>query len=58
MKNYINGRPIPDQDEIENEFGMHDYAYLMVSYLIDNFIELLKDKKVEPYLNRRMIIAS
>ena len=41
--------------ELENEFGMHeydsyDYAYLMVSYLIDEngkdyLIELLKDKE-------------
>ena len=42
-------------DEIENEFGMHeydsyDYAYVMVSYLIDtlgkdNFVNLLRDKE-------------
>ena len=41
--------------EIENEFGMYeydsyDYAYLMVSYLIeilgkDNFVSLLRNKE-------------
>ena len=55
LDNYINNNPIPDQNEIENEFGMHeydsyDYAYLMVSYLIDtlgknNFINLLRNKE-------------
>ncbi len=55
LDNYINNNPIPNQYEIENEFGMHeydsyDYAYLMVSYLIDtlgkdNFIDLLRDKE-------------
>ena len=54
LDNYINNNPIPEQREIEEEFGMHnydsyDYAYLMVSYLIetlgkDKFLELLKDK--------------
>jgi len=54
LENYINNNPIPNQEEIENEFGMHeydsyDYAYLMVSYLIDingkvKFLELLKNK--------------
>lgn len=53
LDNYINNNDIPTQEEIENEFGMHeydsyDYAYLMVSYLIetkgkDYLIELLKD---------------
>lgn len=55
LNNYVNNNEIPNQDEIENEFGMHeydsyDYAYLMVSYLIDEkgkdyLIELLKDKE-------------
>ena len=55
MDNYINNNSIPDQNEIENDFGMHeydsyDYAYLMVSYLIDtlgknNFINLLRNKE-------------
>ena len=55
LDNYINNNPIPNQEEIENEFGMHeydsyDYAYVMVSYLIDtlekdNFVNLLRDKE-------------
>lgn len=53
IENYINKRDIPHLKEIEEEFGYHDYdsydyAYLMVSYLIEKlgkekFIELLKD---------------
>ena len=53
MENYINTRDIPDQKEIEEEFGFHDYdsydyAFIMVSYIIevygkDYLIELLKD---------------
>ena len=60
MGNYIINNPIPDQLEIENEFGMHeydsyDYAYIMVNYLIDTMgkdklIEILKDiKKLDIY---------
>jgi len=55
LENYINNSVIPNQSEIENEFGMHDYdsydyAYLMVSYLIETrgkekLIEMLKDTK-------------
>ena len=55
LDNYINNNPIPNQEKIENEFGMHeydsyDYAYVMVSYLIDtlgkdNFVNLLRDKE-------------
>ena len=60
MDNYINNNPIPKQEEIENEFGMHeydsyDYAYLMVSYLIDTYgkdklINILTDiKQLDEY---------
>ena len=55
LDNYINNNPIPNQYEIENEFGMHeydsyDYAYLMVNYLIetlgkDDFVDLLRNKE-------------
>ena len=55
LDNYVNNKEIPNQYEIENEFGCHDYdsyiyAYLMVSYIIDTkgkdyLIELLKDEK-------------
>lgn len=57
LDNYINNNPIPAQEEIENEFGKHDYdsydyAYIMVSYLIDimgkdRFIELIRDNKID-----------
>ena len=53
LENYINTRDIPDQKEIEEEFGFHDYdsydyAFIMISYIIevygkDYLIELLKD---------------
>ena len=59
LDNYINNREIPDQSEIENEFGMHDYdsydySYLMVSYLIDRygkdeFVNIIKDNKINNY---------
>ena len=55
LDNYINNNPVPNQKEIENEFGMHeydsyDYAYLMVSYLIDTlgkdgFVNILSNKE-------------
>ena len=55
LDNYINNSPIPNQKEIENEFGMYeydsyDYAYLMVSYLIDTlgkdgFVNILSNKE-------------
>lgn len=56
LEDYINDEPIPNQSEIENEFGNHDYdsydyAYLMVSYLIesmgkDEFVDLIKNNKI------------
>ena len=54
LDNYVNNKEVPNQYEIENEFGCHDYdsyiyAYVMVSYIIDTkgkdyLIELLKDE--------------
>ena len=65
LDNYINNNPIPDQSEIENEFGMHDYdsydyAYLMVSYIIDYYgkdklIEALKDNKELEILKKDLL---
>ena len=56
LLNRINNRFIPNQTELENEFGMHeydsyDYAYLMVKYLIDtmgkdNFIECIRNNMI------------
>ena len=54
LQNYINGNRIPPIEELEEEFGLfdydsYDYAYLMVSYLIDTqgkkeFLEIISDK--------------
>ena len=68
LDNYINNNPIPSQFEIENEFGMHDYdsydyAYLMVSFLIetmgkDNFLLLLKNKEQIESIKTNLLIKS
>ena len=68
LDNYINNNPIPSQYEIENEFGMHDYdsydyAYLMVSYIIDCYdkeklIEILRDKKEFEIIKKDLLIKS
>ena len=68
LDNYINNNPIPNQDEIENEFGMHnydsyDYAYLMVNYLIDtlgkdNFIGLLKSNERIETIKKDLLLKS
>lgn len=68
LENYINNTSVPNQDEIENEFGRHDYdsydyAYLMVSYLIDtlgkdSFINLLKDKKQIETAKKDLLVNS
>lgn len=65
LENYINNNPIPEQKEIENEFGWHeydsyDYAYLMVSYLIDTLgkekiIDILKDIKQLDYYKENLL---
>ena len=59
LENYINKSPIPNQSEIENEFGMHDYdsydyAYIMVRYLIetmgkDKFIDLIRNNQIDSF---------
>ncbi len=56
FENYIHKTLIPKQIEIENEFGKHnydsyDYAYVMVSYLIetlgqDRFNQMLEFKEI------------
>lgn len=68
LDNYINNNPISSQYEIENEFGMHDYdsydyAYLMVSYIIDCYgkeklIEILRDKKEFEIIKKDLLIKS
>lgn len=68
LENYINNNQIPNQVEIEKEFGMHDYdsydyAYLMVSYLIDtlgkdNFVNLLRNKDQIETIKKDLVINS
>lgn len=60
LENNIHKHKIPSMDELENEFGMHDYdsynyAYLIVSYLIETlgkekFLEKLSNKNFSPNL--------
>lgn len=55
LENYINKNRVPSMDELVNEFGWHeydsyDYAYLMVSYLIDilgkeKFLSVIGDRE-------------
>jgi len=68
LDNYINNNPIPSQREIEDEFGMHeydsyDYAYLMVSYIIDYYgndklIEMLKNKEEFQLIKNNLLLKS
>ena len=46
LDNYVNNKEVPNQYEIENEFGFHDYdsyiyAYLMVSYIIIQKVKII-----------------
>ena len=62
LQNYINKQPIPDMKELEEEFGFHeydsyDYAYIMVSYLIETmgkkrFLEFLYDANMVTELSK------
>lgn len=62
LTKYVNKIDIPLMYELENEFGMHDYdsydyAYLMVSYLIetlgkDNFLVAIKSKNAIKELSK------
>lgn len=68
FENYIHKSLIPDQQEIEEEFGKHnydscDYAFVMVSYLIENmgkksFLGLLKDKSKIDEVKKNLLIKS
>lgn len=65
MENYIINNDIPDQYEIENEFGWHnydsyDYAYLMVSYIIEDkgkgtLFAMLKNSDVLDYNKNNLL---
>ena len=68
LDNYINNNPIPNQYEIENEFGNHsydsyDYAYIMVSYIIDYYgkdklIEVLNNKEELDIIKKDLLVNS
>ena len=68
LDKYINNKLIPNQYEIEEEFGMHeydsyDYAYLMVSYIIDYYgkdslIESLRNKEKLNNIKKDLLIRS
>ncbi len=68
LENNINNNPIPNQSEIENGFGRHeynsyDYAYIMVSYLIetlgkDNFINILRNIEKLKTIKQDLLINS
>lgn len=65
LENYINNNSVPNQIKIEEEFGMHeydsyDYAYLMVSYLIEtlgksDFLEVIKDENKVDRLKENLL---
>lgn len=68
LDEYVNKTDIPSMYELENEFGMHeydsyDYAYLMVSYLIetlgkDNFLVAIKSKNKIKELSKDLVAIS
>lgn len=68
LDEYVNKTHIPSMYELENEFGMHeydsyDYAYLMVSYLIenlgkDNFLVAIKSKDTIKELSKDLVVKA
>lgn len=68
LDEYINKIDIPPMYELENSFGMHDYdsydyAYLMVSYLIetlgkDKFLNAIKEREVIKKLSENLITTA
>ena len=68
LNNYIDVNNPPSMFEIENEFGEHeydsyDYAYLMISYLIetmgkDNFLIAIKSKKCIEKMSEHLVSKS
>lgn len=68
LDNYIDANNPPSMFEIKNEFGMHeydsyDYAYLMVSYLIDtmgknNFLIAIKSKEYIEQMSEDLVSKS
>lgn len=68
LDNYINKCNIPSMEEMEKEFGMHDYdsyhyAYLMVSYLMETmgkcqFLVAIKSEKIIKELSQDLIFKA
>lgn len=68
LDKYVNKIDIPSMYELENEFGIHeydsyDYAYLMVSYLIeilgkDNFLVAIKSKDTIKELSKDLVVKA
>lgn len=68
LDNYIDVNNLPSMFEIENEFGEHeydsyDYAYLMISYLIetmgkDNFLIAIKSKECIEKMSEDLVSKS
>lgn len=68
LNEYVNKIDIPPMYELKNEFGMHDYdsydyAYLMVSYLIenlgkDNFLVAIKSKDTIEELSKNLVVKA
>ena len=68
LQNYINKMPIPEMRELEEEFGFHeydsyDYAYIMVSYLIETmgkkrFLKFLHNAHEVTELSKNLLTKS
>lgn len=68
LDNYIYKNRIPTMEELEKEFGKHeydsyDYAYLIVNYLINNFgkdyfLEIIANKDNLNSLGQNLIVDS
>lgn len=68
LQSYINKVPIPEMRELEEEFGFHeydsyDYAYIMVSYLLetmgkDNFLKFLNNANQITELSKGLVTRS
>lgn len=68
LDEYINKIDIPPMYELEKEFGFHnydsyDYAYLMVSYLIETlgknkFLIAIKSEKIIKELSKDLVVKS
>lgn len=68
LDEYVNKKTIPPMYELENEFGMHeydsyDYAYLMVSYLIEtigkhDFLVSIKSLEKIKELSNNLVVKA